>query len=194
MRWSLSTVAASHFRVRDAGKGRLLGLSGEAMIRRSLTLSALALLAACASAPNQYPSLAVRPAERASGTFQPVPAEPVLTPPTPATLDRVSQLAAEARAADRAFADVIAGARRTIIGGHGAAVGSEAWANAEAAFADVRAARSKTMVSLVDLDRLFVDAGTQGDSTDRIGAARAEVAALVSSEDQIVAELSANLP
>jgi hypothetical protein len=46
----------------------------------------------------------------------------------------------------------------------------------------------------VDLDRLFVDAGTQGDSTDRIGAARAEVAALVSSEDQIVAELSANLP
>jgi hypothetical protein len=123
-----------------------------------------------------------------------VPAEPVLTPPTPATLDRVSQLAAEARAADRAFADVIAGARRTVIGGHGAAVGSEAWANAEAAFADVRAARSKTMVSLVDLDRLFVDAGTQGDSTDRIGAARAEVAALVSSEDQIVAELSANLP
>ena len=50
------------------------------------------------------------------------------------------------------------------------------------------------MVSLADLDRLYVDAATQGEATDRIGAARDEVAALVSSEDGTIAELSGNLP
>lgn len=164
------------------------------MIRRCLTLSALTLLAACASAQNQYPSLAIRPAERASGTLQPVAAEPVFTPPAPATLDRVAQLAADGRAAHQAFAAMVASTRGTIAGGRGAAVGNDAWARAEAALADVRAARSKTMVSLADLDRLFVDAGTQGEATGRIGAARDEVAALVSSEDRTLAELSANLP
>ena len=58
----------------------------------------------------------------------------------------------------------------------------------------MRAARAKTMVPLTDLDRLFIDAATHGEATERIDAARAEVAALVASEDRIVAELSANLP
>jgi hypothetical protein len=164
------------------------------MIRRCLALSAFALLAACASARNQYPSLAVRPAERATGTLQPVAAEPVLTPPPAATLDRVSQLAADARAAHQAFAEQVAGARAVIAGGRGAAVGNEAWAKAESALADVRAARSKTMAPLADLDRLYDDAATTGQATDRIGAAREEVAGLVTSEDRTVAELSANLP
>jgi hypothetical protein len=164
------------------------------MIRRCLALFALALLAACASAQDQYPSLAIRPAERATGTLQPVPVEPVLTPPAPATFDRVSQLAADARVARQAFANEVAGARGTIVAARGAAVGSEAWAKAEAAFADVRVARGKTMVPLVDLDRLFIDAATHGEATERIDAARKEVAALVASEDGIVAELSANLP
>jgi hypothetical protein len=164
------------------------------MPRRALALPPIPLLAACASARSEYPRLAIRPAERATGTLQPVSVEPVLTPPTPATLDRVSQLAADARTARQAFADEVAGARGTITAARGAAVGSEAWAKAEAAFADVRAARSKTMVPLVDLDRLFIDATTHGETTERIDAARKEVAALVASEDGIVAELSANLP
>jgi hypothetical protein len=164
------------------------------MIRRCLALSALALLTACASAQSQYPSLAIRPAERANGTLQPVAAEPVLTPPPAATLDRVSQLAADGRAAHQAFTQQVAGARATIAGARGAAVGGDVWAQAEAALADVRAARGKTMIPLADLDRLFVDAATQGEATDRIGATREEVAGLVTSEDGTVAELSANLP
>jgi hypothetical protein len=60
--------------------------------------------------------------------------------------------------------------------------------------ADVRAARSKTMIPLADLDRLYVDAATQGVETGRIGAARDEVAGFVTAEDRTVAELSANLP
>jgi hypothetical protein len=164
------------------------------MNRRALALPALAALAACASPASNYPSLAIRPAERATGTLQPPPAEPVLTPPPPATLASVSQLAADARASHRAFAEVVAGARGAISAARGKAVGDDAWARGEAALADVCAARARTMIPLADLDRLYVDAATQGEETGRIGAARDEVAGLVTSEDRTVAELSANLP
>jgi hypothetical protein len=161
---------------------------------RCLALSLVAVLAACASAPSNYPSLAIRPAERATGTLQPVATEPVLTPLPPATLDRVSRLVADARANHEVFADVVAGARSAISGARGAAIGEDAWALGEAALADVRAARSKTMIPLIDLDRLLVDGATQGEATDRIAAARDEVEGLVTFEDRTVAELSANLP
>jgi hypothetical protein len=164
------------------------------MNRRFFALPLMAALAACASAPSNYPSLAIRPAERATGTLQPVATEPVLTPPLPATLDRVSQLVADARANHEAFADVVAGGRSAISGARGAAIGEDAWAIGEAALADVRAARSKTMIPLIDLDRLLVDGATQGEATDRVAAARDEVESLVTSEDRTVAELSANLP
>jgi hypothetical protein len=165
-----------------------------AMNRHRLALPLIAALAACASPQGEYPSLAIRPAERATGTLQPIPVEPVLTSPSPATLDRVSQLAADGQSSHRAFLGTVAGARGTITSARGKSIGDDAWAKGEAAFADVRAARSKTMVSLADLDRLYVDAATQGEATDRIGAARDEVAALVSSEDGTIAELSGNLP
>ena len=118
----------------------------------------------------------------------------MLAPLAPATLDRVSQLAADGKAAHQAFVEQVAATRSTISGARGAAIGSETWARAEAALADVRAARSKTMVSLADLDRLFVDAATQGEATDRIGAARDELDGFLASEDRTVDEMSANLP
>ena len=164
------------------------------MIRRGFALLSVLLLAACASAQSQYPSLAIRPAERETGTFQPAPVEPVLTPPTPATRDRVSQLAAQARSAHQAFVEMVASTRPVIAAARGKAVGDDAWAAGEAALADVRAARGKTMVPLADLDRMFDDAATTGQATDRIGAARNEVAGYVTSEDRTVDELSANLP
>jgi len=194
MRWCLSTVTASHFRALAAGKAGAFKLSAEAMNRRFLALPLLAALAACASAQSEYPSLAIRPAERAIGTMQPPPAEPVLAPAPQATLDKVSQLAADARADHQAFVQQVAGARAAITGARGAAVGDDSWARGEAALADVRAARSKTMGPLADLDRLFVDAGTQGQATDRIAAARDEVQGFVTAEDRTLAELSGNLP
>jgi hypothetical protein len=164
------------------------------MNRRFLVLLCPALLAACASAQSEYPSLAIRPAERAIGTMQPPPAEPVLAPAPQGTLDKVSQLAADARADHQAFVERVSSDRATIAGARGAAVGDDSWARGEAALADVRAARSKTMIPLAELDRLFVDAGTQGQATDKIGAARNEVEGYLTSEDRTVAELSANLP
>jgi hypothetical protein len=164
------------------------------MTRRLLALPLLAALTACASAQSEYPSLAIRPIERASGTMQPAAATPAFIPPPQTTLDKLSQLAADARADHQAFLSQTAGARPAITAARGAAVGNDAWAQAEAALADVRAARARTMIPLADLDRLLVDAATQGEATDRIGAAREEVAGLVTSEDRTVAELSAGLP
>jgi hypothetical protein len=164
------------------------------MFRRCFALGLVATLTACASAQSAYPSLAIRPGERESGTLQPVPSEPVFTPVPQATLDRVSQLAADARADHQAFVEQVASARPIITAARGAAIGDDAWAKGEAAFADVRAARSKTMIPLADLDRLFVDASTNGEKVDRIAAARDEVAGYITSEDRTVDELSANLP
>ena len=86
-------------------------------MRRCLVLPLIAMLAACASAQSAYPSLAIRPAERASGTMQPPPAEPTLTTPPPATLDRVSQLAADARADHQAFVEQVAPPTRDALTG-----------------------------------------------------------------------------
>jgi hypothetical protein len=164
------------------------------MLRRLSVLALIAALAACASAQREYPSLAIRPAERATGTLTPAAAEPLVAPAPAVTLERVSQLAADARASHQAFLGQVADARSTITAARGAAIGGEAWARAEAALADVRAARSKTMVPLADLDRLYVDAATQSQATDRIGAAREEVEGLVAAEDRTLGELSAGLP
>ncbi len=194
MRWGLSTAPASDFGAHAAGKANEFKLSAKAMFRRCLVLALPALLAACASSQSSYPSLAIRPAERAAGTLQPAPAEPTLTSVAQPTLDHVSQLAADAKADHEAFLKQVAGARPVIAAARGAGVGEDSWARAEAALADVRGARSKTMVPLADLDRLYVDAGTQGEKTEGIGAARDEVSALVASEDKTVSELSAGLP
>ena len=164
------------------------------MLRRCLALIPICALAACASAQSAYPSLAIRPGERESGALLPVPSEPVLTPVAPATLDRVSKLAADARAAHQAFVDEVAGARDTITAGRGAVVGDDAWAKAEAALADVRAGRAKTMIPLADLDILYDDAATHGQAPGRIGTVRDEVAGYVTSEDRTLDQLAANLP
>jgi len=182
------------FSFHPAGKTGAFKLSAEAMNRRFLALPLLAALAACASAQSAYPSLAIRPAERATGTMQPPSPEPVIAPAPQATLDKVAELAADGRADHQAFVAQVASARAAITGARGAAIGEDSWARGEAALADVRAARGKTMIPLAELDRLFVDAGTQGQATDRIGAARDEVEGYLASEDRTVAELSGNLP
>ena len=171
-----------------------MGLSAKSMNRHTLVIPLIAALAGCASAQSAYPSLAIRPAERASGTMQPPPVEPVLTPPTQPTLDRLSRLTADADADHRAFLGQVASTRATISAACGAASGDDSWARGEAARADWLAACCKTMVPLADLDRIYVDAGTQGEATDRVGAARDHISSLLAAEDATVAELSANLP
>lgn len=154
----------------------------------ALTVTAL-LIAGCAS-PGRYPSLALRDSERATGTLQPAEPEPYAPPATPAeTLDRIAKLTSEAEAAHRTFLSVAEKGRAAILAGRAAATGSEAWARAQVALADLEASRSQAMVALADLDLLFVDAELAGAELDRIAAARESVLALVDSENRTIDEL-----
>ncbi len=157
-------------------------------------LSLLPLLAACATPADQYPSLALRDAERATGTLQPAEAEPYVPPATPAaTADRLQQLTAEAESANAAFLAATPQTRAAVTAARGAEAGGETWAKAHVALAALGAARSRAMIALADLDRIYVDAAVEGTSLDRVAPARDTVAAQVEQQDATIAELASAL-
>ena len=77
----------------------------------------------------------------------------------------------------------------------GASVGSEAWSVAQIALASLEVARSEAMIALADLDWLYVTAKIDAAPTDgsgdvdAIGAARADVMAMIGEEDATLAAL-----
>jgi hypothetical protein len=154
-----------------------------------LPLAATLFLSACAGAAEGYPSLAIRPAERASGTWTPPPRHIPPSPPA-AALTSLDALAAEARAAHTAFTAETAQATRLITAARNAATGSEAWARAEVARSSLAAAHSRTLVPLAGMDRVYVEASTAGEDLDRIAAVHAEVEALAAAEDAVLAGLA----
>ncbi|MDP3675895.1 MAG: hypothetical protein Q8R44_12505 [Novosphingobium sp.] len=166
---------------------------------RVAILIPLAALAACASTGDGgYPSLAIRPGERVSGTADPVPA-PAPPRATAATGSRIAQLRAQALVAHTRFGERRASAANLSAAAQGAAVASEAWSVAQVALASLEAARSEAMIALADLDSLFVDAkndavatGGSGD-VDAIGAARNEVIGWIGEEDATLAALRGRL-
>lgn len=157
------------------------------VIRLSV-LPSLALVAACASPAADYPSLAVRDIERVSGTMEVTPAPPLPAPPA-ATLASLDDLAATARAAHQRFLGAAPEARSLAASAAGAAQGSDSWARAQVAIADLEAQRSQAMIALADLDRIFVEAATSAQSTDSITAVRSEIDALVAQQDAVIRSL-----
>lgn len=152
----------------------------------------MCLAAGCARAPEgAYPSLAIRDVERVAGTLVP-PAPPAPpAPPTPATLDRLGALTAQAQAANARFLAAAPAARRTVGAGANAAVGSEAWAQAQVALAGLETVRSEAMIALADLDRIYVDAAIASVALGRIEADRAAVTAMVDEQNALIAALQA---
>jgi hypothetical protein len=162
-----------------------------------LALSLLALpLAACAAGSGDYPSLAIRDAERVEGSFETgTPAEPP-SPPEPPSADllgRLSQLQAQATDAHRAFLEAAPGARRAVAAAQGASVTTNSYAEAQIALADLDSHRSRAAVALGDLDLLFADATLAFEVRAPIAETRSEVAALIAEEDAILAELRGSL-
>ena len=96
---------------------------------RVCLLTALASsLGACATASEEYPSLAIRDVERLAAM---PPAEPVAyVPPAPAptVLARLDQIAGEAASAHRAFLAETPQARSTVAAARGAEPGADSWA------------------------------------------------------------------
>jgi hypothetical protein len=163
-------------------------------MRFNRALLLVSLLAACATTEGEYPSLALRDAERATGSFEPVTAEPYIPPPTPAAVvGRLDQLAAEAASAHRAFIAEAPGVRSAVAAARGAAEGDESWSLAQVAVAGLEASRSRAMIALADLDRLYVDASLGGEELTRIAAARDTVAAQVDEQNATIETLLGGL-
>ncbi|MFB0610899.1 hypothetical protein [Aurantiacibacter poecillastricola] len=159
---------------------------------RSLFLVLTLSLGACASAGEDYPSLALRELERESGTMAVEPAPP--PPPTaPSTLGELDDLAAAAREAHADFLAALPRARSLTSGAAGAPRGSEAWSRAQVGIAELESQRSEAMIALADLDRIYVDAATSALSTEGIASVRSEIDALVDEQDAAISQLLAQL-
>ncbi len=152
-----------------------------------LLLGAASLaLAACASDAARYPSLARRPAEYP----QPPPPPPAPAPqPSAEVLGKLDALVGRAREADARFRQKAPGAIAKIRGASGAAVASEAWAEATIALSDLESQRSAAMIALADLDAIYAAERVAGSDTTGIEFARSQVLEMVAQEDAVLAGL-----
>ena len=161
----------------------------------SLLLTAMLLLGACATDKGQYPSLARRPAERLTATFDapPAPSLVVLPAPSAAVTGQLGPLVGAAQAADAKFRRREPRARSLVGSSGGAKIGSESWGTATIAVAELEAARAEAMLALSDLDMLYNDTRVRGEDPGAIGAARDTVTGLISRQDQVLGELRSRL-
>lgn len=164
---------------------------------RLLCVSALGLaLTGCVSG-KQFPSLALRPAERADGSVtRPLPPQsaPGATPSDSSA--QLAQLQETARAAHVRFAARRAGAERAAA--DAGPLGSESWAAASVALAGLEEACDQQSAAITAIDQLAVDrqvadAGAQGTEVTAILAARQAIAADAEADGAVVARLRQRL-
>ena len=158
-----------------------MALNPQAMVKRVAPALLVTALAACTTAQGDYPSLALRDAERATGTMLP-PTTYNAPEPTAATMASVESLVEQANKAYEAFGGKLDGVRAKALQARGAEIGSDAWANASIAIADLETERSRTMLPLSDIDRLTVDAATEGGKIEELEAAQGLVGQMVEFE------------
>ena len=167
------------------------------MSRKAAPFLLLPILAACGSTQGDYPSLAIRDAERSRGAIAAPPPEPTPAPPprivSADVLERIAAYRAQAIRANAAFERAAPSARRAVAAGAGAARASDAWAAAQVALADLESQRSLTAVPLADLDALYADQATGLDPVAEVAEARADVVAIVAGQDAVLAALRARI-
>lgn len=162
-------------------------------IKLLASLAPAILMAGCA-ASGDYPSLAQRPAERETGTFTPDTAEAAPLPPPPISADVAARLASLQRDAEAAHAEFnrAAPAAERAAGGAGA-VGSDGWAAAQVALADLDSLRSRAAVALAEIDLLWIDATVDGGPQSAIAPVRDRIESLIAAEDAVLARLRARV-
>ena len=168
------------------------------MLSRALTsllLSTALMLGACATSKGEYPSLARRPAERLTASFDAPPAPEVVVLPAPpaAVTGQLGGLVGAARAADAKFRTREPRARSTVSSTGNARMGSESWGTATIAVAELEAARAEAMLALADLDMLYNDTRVRGEDPGAIGAARDTITGLIARQDRVLGELRSRL-
>lgn len=175
-----------------------------AITRFAVVLGGVLTLTACSE--GKYPSLTDR------AMMQPTPAAPLPSaiPPeavSPALTDQLANLLKQANAAHDAFLAHRAAVAQLVDAAHEAPVPSDAWTAANEALAELESDRTDTIVALTRLQSLYVDDrvahavedGNTGTTGSRpvgaaISAAREQVAALASNEDEVLTDLKTRLP
>lgn len=169
-------------------------------LRPALRALGLALcLCGCASTGTDgYPSLAIRDAERVEGSFPTVPVKRLDVPAVEVDLTggldaRLAALVAQARSAHAQFTADRPGADRLVSSAGSAATGSDGWAAAQVALADLDSSRSTAAVALGDLDLIYAAAVVQAQDISAIAAARDSVIAMIAEEDEALQRLRSRL-
>ncbi|TMM48966.1 hypothetical protein [Qipengyuania marisflavi] len=185
----------------DTGASPQPCYAARTMMRRCypIALCVAPLLGGCAtSASDRYPSLATRDIERAQGQFEPVASTRLDVPPVETGLvgdlgTRLAALVAQAREAHADFTAAQGSAARLAAAARGSSAGSDSWAAAQVALADLDSARSQSAIALGDLDILFVAASVEAQDRAAIDSARAQVIDLVKQEDAVLEQLRAQV-
>ncbi len=157
------------------------------------------VMGGCSPDRGRFPSLAIRPAERAFGQAKAAPADPAAAAPAPIPADatlpqRLAALDARAREADARFLALVPEATRAAARARNAATGSETWNLAQVALARLESARSDTAIALADLDQMATEAQIAavdhpGPDTAQVVNTRDSVAARVAQQDSVLAQL-----
>ena len=155
---------------------------------RSALLLAAASLAGCATSSDRYPSLAVREAERMTGTFTPVePPAPFAV--APETVRRVEDLVAAASTLHQNFTTKVPAARGLASRASGNGAESDLRSRALLALAELASLRNQTATTLADLDRLEAEAATALGATGPISESQAAVAMMLGEQQEALDSL-----
>lgn len=129
-------------------------------MNRPILLMLLLALSGCASPTARYPSLLPRAIELRDDS------EPVRTVPDAApdaALDtKIAELQAALAESNATFAAARTRAEPLTEAARSAAIGSDAWLNAQAALSGLDGARGQTLATLSDIDRLSIDRAQAG--------------------------------
>lgn len=156
-------------------------------------LAMIVTLSACAGGSDRYPSLAIRDVERASGQFTPASAQ-VQSPIRPvASVAELSALLDRARQSQARFANASREAERLVRSAQSRPIESNARQSALVALADLATLRSDTALTVGDLDLLKAEAATSFAPHVEIDRARAEISAMLDTQDNTLDTLWGSL-
>ena len=153
------------------------------------TLAFVALLGGCAGNSDRFPSLAIREAERFSGTFNPPPSDPAEAVPAVTDTQTLAQLVDKARSAHARFIETEPGTAALVEQARGLTAETNEWASAQIALADLAAHRSEALIALGDIDLLAAQAATTFAPEADIAAAQEQVSSWITIQDNVLLTL-----
>ncbi|OCC24968.1 hypothetical protein MB02_05875 [Croceicoccus estronivorus] len=169
---------------------------GKPALGPALGIALTFALSACASAPDGYPSLAIRDIERVYGSAEPVappPPPPVIEPSTELA-ERLVQLQDQASQAHQAFLSAMPRASQLVAAARQSEIADDPWVAAQSGLSHLEASRNRAMLVMADLDRMLVAVEMDGGAREAIAQAQANVDALVNEENTLLEGLIAQLP